>query len=136
MAPIFVVPTKYIDPCVLEFVVWNTAWNNQGKRCISLNFNFNRDFYCLNFLFRQVVPIFFKTISMRSITLCFSEVRVALSLVFCIVYCRIVLIFSFLFLWSLYCLSFNICKCESSLNRTLDEPESCLNWKSVCLKIC
>ena len=40
LVPIFVVSTKCIDPCDLEFVVLNTAGNNQWENCISLDFCF------------------------------------------------------------------------------------------------
>ena len=41
MAPNFVVSTKCIDPCALEFVVSNVTGNNQWENCILLNFNFH-----------------------------------------------------------------------------------------------
>jgi len=40
LVPIFVVSTKCIDLCDLEFVVLNTAGNNQWEHCISLDFCF------------------------------------------------------------------------------------------------
>jgi hypothetical protein len=40
MAPIFVVSTKCIDPCFLEFVVSNNTGNNQLVNGISLDFHF------------------------------------------------------------------------------------------------
>ena len=44
--------------------------------------------------------------SSLNFTPCFSEVHVARSLIFCVVFCRSLFVFLSFFCWSLYCLSF------------------------------
>ena len=40
LTSIFVVSTKCIYPCVLDFVVFNTTCNSQLENCALLDFNF------------------------------------------------------------------------------------------------